>query len=301
MAELKNENYIAIQSFMVKDLELNGNELIAYALIYGFSQDGESYFKGSLSYVSEWLNCSRATACSILNKLADDGFLEKKEKVINGVKLCDYMAINPDTKTLKIIKERKKERKKKEKTKRYSKNLNTHSKNFNEGVQKTLTHNSIDILDENIEKVNTAFSEKSPRVPEKKTKSELIKLEKDMFERFKLIGREFDVTETAYKNITRAFNRYMAMYRQRTGKIHPILQDETLDKIFMILSSISDFKYHNFADLAAYEPDENGISYLDKMVDEHFNAEHKGDTNWHISHFAVWEYLEKMAQHIVEY
>ena len=50
MADIKNDNYIAIQGFMVKELELTGNELIAYALVYGFSQDGESKFKGSLNY-----------------------------------------------------------------------------------------------------------------------------------------------------------------------------------------------------------------------------------------------------------
>lgn len=54
MAKIKNENFIAIQGFMVKELGLSGNELIAYALIYGFSQDNESEFKGSLNYVAEW-------------------------------------------------------------------------------------------------------------------------------------------------------------------------------------------------------------------------------------------------------
>lgn len=44
MAKIKNENFIAIQGFMVKELGLSGNELIAYALIYGFSQDNESEF-----------------------------------------------------------------------------------------------------------------------------------------------------------------------------------------------------------------------------------------------------------------
>lgn len=162
MSKVKSEHYITIQEFMVNDLELSGNELIAYALIYGFSQDGESYFKGSLSYVAKWLNCSKATACTILNKLADDGFLEKKEKNVNGVRLCDYTAYPIDEKALKEIKEKKKERKEKEKAERYakklntksknrkgySKNLNGHSKNLNVGIQKTLTHNTTDILDD---------------------------------------------------------------------------------------------------------------------------------------------------------
>mgnify|MGYP001438009363 CR=1 FL=1 len=55
MTKIKNENYIAIQGFMVKELGLTGNELIAYALIYGFSQDDESEFRGSLNYVANGL------------------------------------------------------------------------------------------------------------------------------------------------------------------------------------------------------------------------------------------------------
>lgn len=45
MAKIKNENFIAIQGFMVKELGLSGNELIAYALIYGFSQDNYKRYR----------------------------------------------------------------------------------------------------------------------------------------------------------------------------------------------------------------------------------------------------------------
>lgn len=37
------------------------------------------------------------------------------------------------------------------------------------------------------------------------------------------------------------------------------------------------------------------------MVDEHFSAEHGGETDWHIAHFAQKDYLEKMAQHIISW
>lgn len=334
MAKVKNEHYITIQEFMVNDLELSGNELIAYALIYGFSQDGESYFKGSLSYVAKWLNCSKATACNILNKLADDGFLEKKEKNVNGVRLCDYSAHPIDEKALNEIKEKKKERKEKEKAERYakkfntpsknrkghSKNLNGCSKNLNGGIKKTLTHNTTDILDdmkdENIDDIptkaetlsndndeaDTISSKKSlPTSAKKKTKSELMELEADMCRRFVKIGSQYDVTDTALKNIVNAFARYSSKFTERTGKIHPILKDETLEKIFVALATISDTEYSHFENVANYEPDSDGLSYLDKMVDEHFNSEHGGSTDWHISHFARPDYLEKMAQHIVEW
>ena len=125
MAKIKNENFIAIQGFMVKELGLTGNELIAYALVYGFSQDDESEFKGSLNYVAEWLNCSRTTAFNLLNKLADDGFIKKTKKTINGVKFCNYSATKPNNEELKEIKLRKQIRKEKEKLERSSKNLNT--------------------------------------------------------------------------------------------------------------------------------------------------------------------------------
>lgn len=54
--------YIVIQDWMISDLQLKGNELLTYSLIYGFSQDGESEFKGSLKYISEFLGISKSTA-----------------------------------------------------------------------------------------------------------------------------------------------------------------------------------------------------------------------------------------------
>ena len=44
-------NYITILDFMVSCLGLKGNELIIFALIYGFSQDNVSDFHGSLTYI----------------------------------------------------------------------------------------------------------------------------------------------------------------------------------------------------------------------------------------------------------
>lgn len=149
---------------------------------------------------------------------------------------------------------------------------------------------------------DTISSKKSlPTSAKKKTKLELMELELDMRRRFEKIGSQYDVTDTAIENTVNAFARYSSKYTERTGKIHPILKDETLEKIFVTLASISDTEYGHFENVADYEPDSNGLSYLDKMVDEHFNSEHGGCTDWHISHFAQTDYLEKMAQHIVEW
>lgn len=149
---------------------------------------------------------------------------------------------------------------------------------------------------------DTISSKKSlPTSSKKKTKSELMKLEVDMCKRFAKIGSQYDVSERTLKNIVNAFARYSSKYTERTGKIHPILKDETLERIFVTLATISDTEYGHFENVAEYEPESDGLSYLDKMVDEHFNSEHGGCTDWHISHFAQTDYLEKMAQHIVEW
>ena len=84
--------YIVIQDWMIADLQLKGNELLTYALIYGFSQDGESEFKGSLKYISEFLGVSKSTAQRSIEKLVDRGIVEKRVEEISGVKFNRYMA-----------------------------------------------------------------------------------------------------------------------------------------------------------------------------------------------------------------
>ena len=76
---VKDGNYINIQAFMVRDLKLKGNELLIYAIIYGFSQDSESCFTGGLQYLAEWTNSTKQGVLKVLKKLVDDGLLEKIE------------------------------------------------------------------------------------------------------------------------------------------------------------------------------------------------------------------------------
>lgn len=85
--------YVHIERFMVDDLGLSGNELITYAIVHGFSQDGESWFTGSASYIAGWCGCRKQAALANLSKLVDKGLLEKREHVTNGVRLCDYRAV----------------------------------------------------------------------------------------------------------------------------------------------------------------------------------------------------------------
>jgi len=100
---MKPTNYVQIQGWMVSDLGLKGNNLFAYALIYGFSQDGNSQFTGSINYVSRWLNCSRSTAIKVLKDLTNQKLLIKEQVTINSVTYNKYSVKFPNTRSAENI------------------------------------------------------------------------------------------------------------------------------------------------------------------------------------------------------
>ena len=92
----KNENYIVIQGWMINELGLKGNELLIYALLYGFSQDEKSEFTGSLNYISKWLNIkSKHTVISVIDSLIKKGLVKKRPHNVGKVKRNAYSAITP--------------------------------------------------------------------------------------------------------------------------------------------------------------------------------------------------------------
>lgn len=99
---MKDSNYITIQGWMINQLKLKGTELMAYAIIYGFSQDEQSVFSGTLGYLSECAGVSKQAMCATLKKLVEKNLIIKIEKIVNGVVLYDYKAVQ---KTLTPIKE----------------------------------------------------------------------------------------------------------------------------------------------------------------------------------------------------
>lgn len=94
MSVIKDNNFIAIQGWMRTKLNLKGNELLIYALIYGFSQDGNSRFTGSRKYIAEWCGCSLDTVDRSLSSLVSKGFLAKYPHADQyGSRVVDYAAI----------------------------------------------------------------------------------------------------------------------------------------------------------------------------------------------------------------
>lgn len=95
---MKDNNYIAVFGWMVK-LGLSGNDLFIFGMVYGFSQDGQSYFTGSLKYIMEWLNISKPTAMRSLDKLVEMGLIIKEGETRNNItfnryKVCETVVTN---------------------------------------------------------------------------------------------------------------------------------------------------------------------------------------------------------------
>jgi len=93
-------NYVNIQGWMYEIGCNDLKEIVAYAVIFGFSQDGESKFEGSLQYVMKILQCSKPTAIATLKSLEDKGLINKEQEVRQGVTFNKYSAILPVVKNL---------------------------------------------------------------------------------------------------------------------------------------------------------------------------------------------------------
>ena len=93
---IKDGNFFTVQSFMIKDLKLSGNNMIIYAVVYGFCQTDGQYFNGSLSYLAEWANCSIKTVQRSLDELEKLGYINKKVFFKNNIRRGKYSCVPLD-------------------------------------------------------------------------------------------------------------------------------------------------------------------------------------------------------------
>lgn len=95
-SKLKDENYYQIQGWMINRLGLKGITLSVYAIIYGFSQDGENEYTGSLQYLCDFTGgTSKPTIIKALKELVQKQYIIRREEVINNVLFTRYKANLP--------------------------------------------------------------------------------------------------------------------------------------------------------------------------------------------------------------
>lgn len=132
---MRDDNYIVIPGWAINRLGLKGNDLIIFSIIYGFSQDGESEFSGSIQYLCDCLNVSRPTIINSLKNLVSLGYITKRAETINGVVFNRYKV------SLQVV----------ENFNRGSKESLLGVKNFNGGSKESLLGGSKKILHNNID------------------------------------------------------------------------------------------------------------------------------------------------------
>jgi len=93
---MSDKGFTTIPDWMLS-LDLDIYEVIILAVIYGFSQDGESSFTGSQNYLAWKAKCSRAKVSRALPKLVEMGLIKKKDVTVRGVNLCEYRVYLSDT------------------------------------------------------------------------------------------------------------------------------------------------------------------------------------------------------------
>lgn len=161
---MKETSYIIIQGWMRTRLRLTGNDLICFALIFGFSQDGESVFTGSLKYIQEAIGvATRQSVLNILARLEAKGLIVRNTDVINGVKITSYKAYS-------------------ESQNEDAQNLDTQSKNYTEVVQ-NLDGGSLNFRHNNLNNNLDNIKESTPKGVPKKSQNlqERIEIEKENF------------------------------------------------------------------------------------------------------------------------
>ena len=87
---MKDENFFTVKGWMVNRLKLKGNDLMVYAIIYGFSQNGE-FHKISTRYISEAIGGVDAkTARAAIESLEKKGLIQKDKEDVAGVTVNSF-------------------------------------------------------------------------------------------------------------------------------------------------------------------------------------------------------------------
>ena len=129
MSKVKEQNYLVIQGWMLSKLQLKGNDLLIYAIIYGFSQNTDCKFTGSLQYLADWTNSTKQGVINSLKNLLERELITKKDYTINSVKFVEYYSNDFNGVVNKVEQ--------------------GYSNNFNGGSQITLPNNTNDKLIDN--------------------------------------------------------------------------------------------------------------------------------------------------------
>ena len=163
---MENTDFLNIQGWMINELNLKGNELIVYALIYGFTKDGVSEFRGSRQYMADWTNSSVRSVQNVVNSLIDKGMIEKNNHIdkYGSLETSGYKAINvPKLSSEKnsLVEKKVHEGSEKSSSPLEKKVHEGSEKSSHNNIDNNISNNIVDIKEKNIKKesVNSVIAE----------------------------------------------------------------------------------------------------------------------------------------------
>lgn len=121
--------------------------------------------------------------------------------------------------------------------------------------------------------------------------------EQDMIERLAAICSENYDNDTA-NEIFISLTHYFERFKEKSGKIHPILKDSTLLRFTEKMDCFYDDRYSHFGRLIGQ--DKAYIKMIDMFLDGDFGAVKGYETNYHLSAFMSDEVLNRLAQRLFE-
>lgn len=100
----KRCNYVMVMDWMYDNFDLNVAEANALGIVYGFCQDGESWYRGGSSYIAARLHISQKSAKNYLNDFTKRGILIMKKVMVGNVECNAYQTV-PGIETLVLRKD----------------------------------------------------------------------------------------------------------------------------------------------------------------------------------------------------
>lgn len=87
---MRDTDYIVTLAPMRTMLKLKGQACDLFAIIYGYSKDGESTCRASLTYLAEWLGTDRHAVSKLIKRLVEAGYINKIEYLRGDMKCYEY-------------------------------------------------------------------------------------------------------------------------------------------------------------------------------------------------------------------
>lgn len=156
------------------------------------------------------------------------------------------------------------------------------------------------LSDDNVEaKTSSSENRKKMTAPKTALEKYLGKKadERDMIERLANLCSENYDNDTA-NEIFISLTHYFERFKEKSGKIHPILKDSTLLRFAEKMDCFYDDRYSHFGRLIGQ--DNAYIKMVDMFLDGDFGAVKGYETNYHLSAFMSDEVLNRLAQRLFE-